>query len=86
MFAESNLAQLAQPYNHRYRDFIFLANGRIKFATRMEKGEIIEYEYLTLDILKDAVFRFNKNVYKPDSIRNNLIKNEEIINLCIIDE
>lgn len=73
-------------YNHRYRDFIFLNNGRIKFATRMEKGEIIEYEYLTLDILKDAVFRFNKNVYKPDSKRNNLIKNEEIINLCIIDE
>ena len=73
-------------FNHRYRDFIFLANGRIKFATRMEKGEIIEYEYLTLDILKNAVFRFNKNVYKPDSKRNNLIKNEEIINLCIIDE
>ena len=24
-------------FNHRYRDFIFLANGRIKFATRMEK-------------------------------------------------
>lgn len=72
-------------YTHRYRDLIFLDNGRIEFATRMDKGDVIESEYLTLDILKKSIFRFNQEVYKPDTKRNNLIKNEELINLCIID-